>query len=128
MRSRRPAHSRSAIVCWDPGDVVGPDDAGLPRPECCRRGYRLFRKELPWGWVRIREETGKGGTVVGVRHLLPHQEGPVAEDLYKQAGAASCSQVLVLVGDFNCAESCWRDSTAGHRLSRAFLEINNDIC
>ena len=92
-------------------------------------GYRLFRKELTWGWVRIKEETGQGGIVVGVCCRLPDQEEQVAEDLYRQVGAALCSQVLVLTGDFNCPESCWRDSTAGHKQSTRFLEIIiDDTC
>ena len=37
-------------------------------------------------------------------------------------GATSCSQALVLMGDFNHPNICWRDNTAGHKQSRRFLE------
>ncbi|GAB0186145.1 mitochondrial enolase superfamily member 1 [Grus japonensis] len=41
-------------------------------------------------------------------------------------GAASCSQALVLMGDFNHPNVSWRDNTAGHNQSRRFLEGLDD--
>ncbi|GAB0206702.1 hypothetical protein GRJ2_003135800 [Grus japonensis] len=40
--------------------------------------------------------------------------------------AASRSQVLVLMGDFNHPDICWRDNTAGYKQSRKFLECVDD--
>jgi len=50
----------------------------------------------------------------------------VDETLYRQTGAASRSQPLVLMEDFNHPNICWRDNTAGHKQSRKFLECGDD--
>jgi len=50
----------------------------------------------------------------------------VAEALYRQIGEASCSKALVLMGNFNHPDICWRDNTAGHRQARSFLECIAD--
>ncbi|RMC04392.1 hypothetical protein DUI87_19213 [Hirundo rustica rustica] len=42
-------------------------------------------------------------------------------------GAASHSEALVLVGDFNHPDTCWRDNTAEHKQSRRFLEWVDDF-
>ena len=44
------------------------------------------------------------------------------EALYKETEAASHSQNIVLIGDFNHSDICWRDNTAGHKKSKKFLE------
>ncbi|PKU45481.1 glycerol kinase [Limosa lapponica baueri] len=54
------------------------------------------------------------------------QEDQVDETLCRQIGAASHSQALVLMGDFNHPDICWRDNTAGHKQSRRFLECINE--
>ncbi|GAB0176265.1 mitochondrial enolase superfamily member 1 [Grus japonensis] len=46
--------------------------------------------------------------------------------LYRQIGAAAHSQALVLMGDFNHSDICWRDNTAGHKQYRGFLECIDD--
>jgi len=46
----------------------------------------------------------------------------VDEALYKQIEAASCSQALVLMGDFRHHHVCWKDNTAGRKQSRRFLD------
>jgi len=50
----------------------------------------------------------------------------VVEALYRQIGAASCSQALVLVRDFNHYDNYWRDNTAGQKQSSRFLECIDD--
>jgi len=60
--------------------------------------------------------------VVEVCYRPPDQEDRADEALYRQIGAASHSQALVLVGDFNHPDICWKDNTAGHKQSRRFLE------
>ncbi|GAB0187326.1 hypothetical protein GRJ2_001197900 [Grus japonensis] len=115
-------------------------------------GYRLFRKdrqgrqgedvndqlecmEFHLGmdeeptkslWVRIKGRAGTGSTIAGVCYRPPNQKDRADEALYRQIGAASCSQVLVLMGDFNHPNICWRDNTAGHKQFRRFLERIND--
>ncbi|GAB0199287.1 mitochondrial enolase superfamily member 1 [Grus japonensis] len=44
----------------------------------------------------------------------------------RQIGAASHSQALVLMGDFNHAVICWRDNAAERKQSRKFLECVDD--
>ncbi|GAB0204921.1 mitochondrial enolase superfamily member 1 [Grus japonensis] len=48
------------------------------------------------------------------------------EGLYRQIRAASHSQALILMGDFNHPNICWRDNTARHKQSRRFLECIGD--
>ena len=77
-------------------------------------------------WVRIKGRAGTGDIIVGVCYRPPDQEDQADEALYRQIGAASCSQALVLMGDFNHPDICWRDNTAGHKQSRRFLECVDD--
>ncbi|PKU41129.1 glycerol kinase [Limosa lapponica baueri] len=62
----------------------------------------------------------------GVCYTPPSQEDRVEEALYRQIAAISCSQALVLTGDFNHPSICWRDNIAGHEQSRSFLACVND--
>ena len=59
---------------------------------------------------------------MGVCYRPPNQEDRADEALYRQIGAASHSQALVLMGDFNHPNICWRDNMAGHKQSRRFQE------
>ncbi|KAK4832987.1 hypothetical protein QYF61_027011 [Mycteria americana] len=77
-------------------------------------------------WVRIKGRAGTDDIIVGVCCRPPDQEDQADEGLYRQIGAASCSQALVLMGDFNHPDICWRDNTAGHKQSRRFLECIDD--
>ena len=63
---------------------------------------------------------------MGVCYRLPNQEDQVDEALYKQIGAASHSQNMVLMGDFNHPDICWMDNTAVHQKSKRFLECVDD--
>ncbi|GAB0208438.1 hypothetical protein GRJ2_003309500 [Grus japonensis] len=119
-------------------------------------GYRLFRKdrqgrrggdvdlyvsdqlecmELHLGmdeepteslWVRIKGRAGAGDIIVGVCYRPPDQGDGADEALYRQIGAASRSQALVLMGKFNHPDICWRDNTAERKQSRKFLECIDD--
>ncbi|GAB0183727.1 hypothetical protein GRJ2_000838000 [Grus japonensis] len=119
-------------------------------------GYRLFRKdrqgrrgggvtlytddqleymELHLGmdeepteslWVRIKGSTGAGDIIAGVCYRPPDQGDRADEALYRQIGAASRSQALVLMGDSNHPNTCSRDNTAEHMQSRNFLECVSD--
>jgi len=50
----------------------------------------------------------------------------VNEALYRQIGAASQSQTVVLMGDFNLPDICWWDNTARHKQSKRFLDCLDD--
>ncbi|GAB0190944.1 hypothetical protein GRJ2_001559700 [Grus japonensis] len=73
-------------------------------------------------WVSIKGRAGTGDTIVGVCYRPPDQGDQADEALYRQIGATSCSQALVLMGDFMHPNICLRDNTAGHKQSRRFLE------
>ncbi|GAB0208867.1 mitochondrial enolase superfamily member 1 [Grus japonensis] len=79
-------------------------------------------------WVRIKGRAGAGDIIVGVCYRPPDQRDGADEALYRQIGAASCSQALVLMGDFNHPDICWRDNTAERKQSRKFLECVDDNC
>ena len=71
---------------------------------------------------RVKGKAGEGDIVVGFCYRLPDQEDRVDEALYKQIGAASHPQNMVLMGDFNHPDICWRDNIAGHQRLKKFLE------
>jgi len=71
-------------------------------------------------WVRIKGRAGTGDIMVGVCYRPPDQEEWVDEALYRQIGAASHSQTLVLTRDFKHPDICWTDNTGGCKQSRRF--------
>lgn len=77
-------------------------------------------------WVRIKGRTGTGDILVGVSNRSLKQDDQPDESLYRQIGAASHLQALVLVEDFSNHDVCWRDNKAGHKQSRTFLEYVDD--
>ncbi|GAB0207984.1 hypothetical protein GRJ2_003264100 [Grus japonensis] len=77
-------------------------------------------------WVRIKGSTGAGDIIAGVCYRPPDQGDRADEALYRQIGAASHSQALVLMGDFNHPDICWRGNTAERKQSRKFLECMDD--
>ncbi|GAB0204032.1 polycomb group RING finger protein 3-like [Grus japonensis] len=77
-------------------------------------------------WLRIKGRAGAGDIIVGVCYRPPDQGDRADEALYRQIGAASRSQALVLMGDFNHPDICWRDNAAERKQSRRFLECVDD--
>jgi len=77
-------------------------------------------------WVRIKGQPQMGDIIVGVYYRPHDQEEEVDEAFYKQLQAASQSQPLVLMGEFNHPDNCWEDHTARHMQSRRFLQSIND--
>ncbi|GAB0205806.1 hypothetical protein GRJ2_003046200 [Grus japonensis] len=77
-------------------------------------------------WVRIKGRAGAGDIIAGLFYRPPDQGDRADEALYRQIGAASCSQALVLMGDFNHPDICWRDNAAERKQSRKFLECVDD--
>jgi len=59
---------------------------------------------------------------VDVCYRSPDQKDKKDEALYKQIGVASYSQNMVLMGDFNHPNICWKDNMAVHQKSKRFLE------
>ena len=77
-------------------------------------------------WVRIKGQAHTGDFTVGVYYRPPDQEEEVNEAFYKQLQAASESQALVLMGDFNHPDVSWEDHTARQAQSRRFLQSIDD--
>ncbi|KAK4818853.1 hypothetical protein QYF61_020072 [Mycteria americana] len=73
-------------------------------------------------WVRIRGKANKADTVVGVCYRPPNQDEETDELFCKQLGEASRLLALVLVGDFNLPDVCWKYNRAERKQSRRFLE------
>ena len=67
-----------------------------------------------------------GAVIVDVYYRPPDEEEEVDEAFYRQLKAASQSQVLVLVGDFNHPDISWEDHTARQGQSRRFLQSIDD--
>ncbi|KAK4818193.1 hypothetical protein QYF61_008577 [Mycteria americana] len=57
---------------------------------------------------------------------VPHQEEKVDEAFFTQLDKASCSQALVLMGNFNHPDICWKDNIAGYKQSRKFMEYSDN--
>jgi len=77
-------------------------------------------------WVRIKGQAHLDDTVVVVYYRPPDQREEVNEACYKQLKAASQSQALVLMGDFNHPDISWEDHTARNKQSRRSLQSIDD--
>jgi len=77
-------------------------------------------------WVTIKGQAHKGEITVGVYYKPPDQEEEIDEAFYRQLQAASQSQALVLMGDFNHPDTSWEDHTARQVQSRRFLQSIDD--
>ncbi|KAK4824398.1 hypothetical protein QYF61_014058 [Mycteria americana] len=77
-------------------------------------------------WVRIRGKANKADIVVGICYRPPSQDEEADEIFHKQLGEVSRSLALVLVGDFNLPDVCWKYNTAERKQSRRFLERVED--
>ncbi|GAB0181359.1 hypothetical protein GRJ2_000601200 [Grus japonensis] len=68
----------------------------------------------------------KANIMVGICYRPPNQDEEVDEIFYKQLGEVLQSLGLVLMGDFNFPDVCWKYSTAERKQSRKFLECVED--
>jgi len=73
-------------------------------------------------WVRIREQATKAGIMAAVCYRPPSQDKVADKVLYKQLGEVSQLLALVLMGDFNLPEVCWKYNRAERKQSRRLLE------
>ena len=117
------------LECWN-GRVwaLKEGQTGETRRGCCPlcQWPAGVHGASPWGWVRIKGKARTGDIIVRVCYRPPDQEDWADEVLYRQIGAASCSQALVLTGDFSHPDICWWDNTELHKQSRRFLECIHD--
>ncbi|KAK4819106.1 hypothetical protein QYF61_025365 [Mycteria americana] len=66
-------------------------------------------------WIKISRQTNMDAVVVCISYRPPDQEGDVDDAFFQQLEEASCSQVLVLMGEFNHPDICQKGDTAGLR-------------
>ncbi|RMC19336.1 hypothetical protein DUI87_03945 [Hirundo rustica rustica] len=77
-------------------------------------------------WMRIKGKVNKADILLGVCYSPPNREEEVDNLFYQQLENVSGSSALVLVGDFNLTDICWKLNTAEKRQSRKFLECMED--
>ncbi|GAB0206453.1 hypothetical protein GRJ2_003110900 [Grus japonensis] len=94
--------------------------------ECIELRLGVDEERVESLWVRIKGQANMGDTVVGVYYRPPDQEEEVDEAFYRQLEVASRSQALVLMGDFNHPDICWKGNRAKHAQSRRFLQSIDD--
>ena len=67
-----------------------------------------------------------GDTVLGVYYRPPDHNEEVDEALYRQVIAASQLQTLVIMGEFNYPDLCWKTCSASHPQCRMLLQCIDD--
>ncbi|GAB0210105.1 hypothetical protein GRJ2_003476300 [Grus japonensis] len=77
-------------------------------------------------WVRMRGKANKADILLGVCYRPPNQDEEADEAFYKRLAEVSQSLALVLVGDFNLLDVCWKYNIAERKQSRRFLECAED--
>jgi len=78
--------------------------------------------QVEYFWVKMRGKANKADILLGVCSRPPKQDEEVNEVFYKRLAEVSQSLALVLMGDFNLPDICWKYSTAESKQSRRFLE------
>ena len=79
--------------------------------ECIELGLGANEEQVESLWVRNKGQAHTGDITVGVYYRAPDQEEEIHEAFYRQLQAASQSQALVLMGDFNHPDISWEDHT-----------------
>jgi len=77
-------------------------------------------------WVKMRGKANKADILLGVCYRPPNQDEEADEVLYKRRAQVSQSLALVLMGDFNLPDICWKYNTAERKQSRRFLACVED--
>ncbi|PKU46094.1 mitochondrial fission process protein 1 [Limosa lapponica baueri] len=84
-------------------------------------------KEVGCLWERMKGKANKGDFVLGVCYRPPNQDEQADEAFYKRLAEVSLSPALVLVGDFNLLDICWKYNTAESWQARRFLEVSVSV-
>jgi len=77
-------------------------------------------------WVKMRGKASKADILLGVGYRPPNQDEEVDDVFCKRLAEVSQSLALVLMGDFNLPDICWKYNTAERKQSRRFLECVED--
>ena len=80
--------------------------------QCQELSLKNSHKQVESLWVRIRDQgNNKGNLVVGVCYRPPDPGKSIDDDFLLQLQKASHSQALILLGNFNHPNICWKSST-----------------
>ncbi|GAB0210050.1 hypothetical protein GRJ2_003470800 [Grus japonensis] len=90
--------------------------------DCMELSLKNSNVQVESLWVKIRDQGNKGNFVVGVYYKPPGQEEKVDEEFFLQLQEASRLQALILIGDFNHPDICWKSGTMNCKQSRKLLE------
>jgi len=77
-------------------------------------------------WVKMRGKANKADILLGVCYRPPNQDEEVDEVFCRRLAEVSRSLALVLAGDFNLPDICWKYDTAVRKQSRRFPECVDD--
>jgi len=77
-------------------------------------------------WLKMWGKANKADILLGVCHRPPNQGEAVDAVFYDRLPEVSQSLALVLVGNFNLSNVCWKYNTAERKESRKFLECVED--
>ena len=77
-------------------------------------------------WVRIRGKACRGDILVGVCYRPSNQDEEMDEAFCEQLAEVVRLPALVLVGDFNFPDTCWKYNTVQRKQSKRFLECVED--
>ena len=77
-------------------------------------------------WVRIRGKACMEDILLGVCYRPPNQDEEVDEVFYEQLAEVVQLPALVLMGDFNFLDICWKYNTVQRKQSKRFLECVED--
>jgi len=77
-------------------------------------------------WIKMRGKANKVDILLGVCYRPPNQDEEVDEVFYKRLAEVSQSLALVLMGDLNLLDICWKYNRAWRKQSRKFLEHVED--
>ncbi|GAB0203450.1 mitochondrial enolase superfamily member 1 [Grus japonensis] len=94
--------------------------------ECIEFNYANCENPIECLWVKIRRFISKGDLTVGICYRPPNQDDKANKAVFGSLKQASGQQNLVLMGDFNYPDICWKKSTAAHMLFIKFLEYIED--
>jgi len=76
--------------------------------------------------VKMRGKANKADILLGVCYRPLNQDEEGDEAFYKRLAEVSQLLALVLLGDFNLPDTCWKYNTAERKQSRRFLEYVED--
>ncbi|GAB0210376.1 hypothetical protein GRJ2_003503400 [Grus japonensis] len=94
--------------------------------ECIEVNYGNCGSPIECLCVKIRGVISKGDLTVGICYQPPKQDDKANKAIFGSLKQASGQQNLVLMGDFNYPDICWKNITAAHTSSIEFLECVED--